>query len=74
MKTVLLALLIISSIAIIIAVLLQESKSDGVASISGETNIGGQGGKTTKNTYINRVVVVSGIVFFISALAIAAIY
>lgn len=73
METVLLALLSISSIAIIIAVLFQESKSDGVASLSGETNIGGQGGKTTKNTYINRIVVVAGIVFFITAIALAVI-
>ena len=73
MKTVLLALLAISSIAIIIAVLFQESKSDGVASLSGDTNIGGQAGKTTKNTYINRIVVVAGVIFFISAITLAAI-
>ena len=73
METVLLALLSISSIAIIIAVLFQESKSDGVASLSGDTNIGGQGGKTTKNTYINRIVVVAGVIFFISAITLAAI-
>ena len=34
-------ILFIASIVIIVAVLMQESKSDGVASLTGETNISG---------------------------------
>ena len=42
-------ILFIASIVIIVAVLMQESKSDGVASLTAETNISGKGGKKSKD-------------------------
>lgn len=73
MKYFMVVVLLIASIAIIISVLLQESKSEGVASLTGETNIAGKGGKKTRETYLSQITVVSSIVFFIAAITLAAI-
>ena len=66
-------ILFIASIVIIVAVLMQESKSDGVASLTGETNIWGNGGKKTKDAYLSQITIIASIVFFIVAIAMAAI-
>lgn len=66
-------ILVIASIVIIIAVMSQETKSEGMAALTGETNVGGHGGRLTKDNYINRVVIVSSVIFLVSALALAYI-
>lgn len=66
-------ILVIASIVIIFAVMSQETKSEGMAALTGETNVGGHGGRLTKDNYINRVVVVSSVIFLVSALALAYI-
>ena len=66
-------ILFIASIVIIVAVLMQESKSDGVASLTAETNISGKGGKKTKDAYLSQITIIASIVFFIVAIAMAAI-
>lgn len=71
MKTVLIALLAIASIVIIVSVLFQESKSDGLAALTESSNTGGYGRKTSKNYIIDRIVIISSIVFLISALLLA---
>ena len=70
MQTVLLALLIISSLIIILSVTLQEPKTSGMGTISGEdTNIFGIGSKgNDRETTLNRVIIISFIVFLLSAL------
>lgn len=67
-------ILVIASLAIIFAVMVQDSKSQGIASLTGETNLGGTGGKMTKDHYINRVVVVSAVVFIVAAIALAIVH
>ena len=49
------------------------SKSDGVASLTGETNIAGKGGKKTKDAYLSQITIIASVVFFIVAIAMAAI-
>lgn len=71
MKTFITILLMIASFAIIAAVLVQDSKSEGLAAISAETNIGASGNVSTKDEIINRVVVISGVVFMVSAIILA---
>lgn len=73
MKTFITIILFIASLAIIISVLLQESKSEGVASLSGETNMAGKGGKKSRDNYLSQITVISSIVFFITAIALAVI-
>lgn len=74
MKGIFTAILAIASIIVIITVLLQDSKSEGIASLSAEsTNVAGQGSHKSKETFLNKIVVGAGIVFMISALALAII-
>lgn len=74
MKGIFTIILAITSITVIIAVLLQDSKSEGIASLSAEsTNIAGQGSHNTKETFLNKIVVGAGIIFMVSALALAII-
>lgn len=73
MKTFIVITLLVASLAIIISVLLQESKSEGVASLTGETNIAGKGGKKTREAYLSQITIISSIVFFIAAITFAAI-
>lgn len=73
MTTVLTIILTIAGLAIIISVLLQESKSEGVASLTGETNMAGKGGKKSRDNYLSQITVVSAIVFFIAAILLAVI-
>lgn len=71
MKQVLEILLGIISIVIIVSVLFQDSKSDGLASLTESSNTGGYGRKTSKNYLIDRIVIVCSILFFVIALALA---
>lgn len=73
MQTLMEIVLFITSITIIISVLMQESKSDGVASLTFETNVAGKGGKKTKDAYLSRITIIASILFFIVAIAMAAI-
>lgn len=73
MKVVLEIVLLLASLSIIIAVLMQESKSEGIASLTGETNIAGKGGKKTREAYLSQITIISSIVFFITAIVLAVI-
>ena len=73
MNTFLQVLLGLASIVIIVAVLFQESKSDGLASLTENSNTARYGRKTSKNYYIDRIVIVASIVFLLSALILAMI-
>ena len=68
MRNVLTIILLISSLIIIVSVLMKESKSDGVAALSGKTNIGEKGKRKTKDSYLNYVIVASGVIFLVSAI------
>ncbi|MDO5754690.1 MAG: preprotein translocase subunit SecG [Tissierellia bacterium] len=73
MRTFFTIIMVISSLAIIISVLMQDAKTEGLAAISAETNLGGSGNTTTKDQLINRVVVVGAVLFMISAIGLAVI-
>ena len=66
-------ILFLASIVIIVAVLMQESKSDGVASLTAETNISGKGGKKSTDAILSQITIIASVVFFIVAIAMAAI-
>lgn len=68
------ALILISSITLIISVLLQESKSEGMGAITG--GAGGRFGRSkarTLESMLTKITTISAIIFMVSAVAIAAI-
>lgn len=66
---------LISSISLIVSVLLQESKSEGLGAIGGGggQNLFGKSRIRTFEAMLSRITTVSAIVFMISALVLAAI-
>jgi len=73
MQNVLSVIILLASIAIIAAVMLQEPKREGLgAAYGGSTNIFGQSG-SGKDALLNKVTIVAFIVFLVAAIAIAAI-
>lgn len=74
MKTVFLALLVISSLGIIISTLLMEPKAEGMGSLSGQdSNVFGAGATKTKEALLNKIVVVSGVLFLVSSIVLAVV-
>ena len=68
------ALILISGISIIVAVLFQESKSEGLGAVSGGAEkLWGRSGARTKEAMLSKITTISAIVFMISAIALAAI-
>ena len=68
------ALILISGISIIVAVLFQESKSEGLGAVSGGAEkLWGRSGARTKEAMLSKTTTVSAIVFMISAIVLAAI-
>lgn len=66
-------LMLISSLALILSILLQESKSEGIVAIGGGSD--GSFGKsigTSRQAMLRKVTIAAAIVFMISAIAIAA--
>lgn len=75
MTTLFTIIFLISSIALIISVLLQEDKSnDGLGALRGETdNFFGKTKSRSKEAILNKITTISGIGFMLSALALAAL-
>ena len=68
------ALILISGIALIVSVLFQESKSEGLGAISGGAEkLWGKTKARSMEAILRKVTTVSAIVFMVSALVIAAI-
>lgn len=68
------ALILISGISLIVSVLFQESKSEGLGAISGGSGkLLGKSGARTMGAMLSKITTISAIVFMISALVIAAI-
>ncbi len=67
-------LILLSSLALIISVLLQESKSEGLGAIGGgSTNsLWGKNRGTSYEDMLKRITTVSAVIFIISALVLAA--
>lgn len=72
MDTLFIVLMVISSIAIIVATLIMEPKTEGMGSISGaETNVFGKSASRGKEQILQRIMIVSAIVFLISAIVVS---
>lgn len=67
-------LILISSISLIISVLLQEGNEEGLGTIGGNApeSLWGKNRGTSREAMLQRVTIVSAIIFIISALALAA--
>lgn len=74
MKAFFTVLLVIVSLIIIGAVLLMEPKSQGLGSGFGsETNMFDMAGNNRRDALLNRVIVVSSIIFVVSAILVTAL-
>ncbi|MDY3007367.1 preprotein translocase subunit SecG [Anaerococcus sp. AGMB00486] len=74
MTTVLSILLMIASLVLVIAVTLQEPKTDGLGTLAGqETNVFGRSAHRSKNEMLDKVVIAAGIVLFVLSIVLLAI-
>lgn len=74
MTTVLSVLLMIASVILVIAVTLQEPKTDGLGSLAGqETNVFGRSAHKSKNEMLDKVVIFAGVVLFLLSTILLAI-
>lgn len=74
MDTFFVVLLSLASIAIIVATLMMEPKTQGMGTISGaETNIFGKSAHKTRDNMLSRITVISAVVFMVSAIVLAII-
>ena len=59
-------LLLIASLIVIVAVTMQEPKTDGLGALAGqETNVFGRSAHRTKNEMLDKVVIVGGVLLFL---------
>ncbi len=74
MTTLFSVLMLISSIILIMSILFQESKSEGLGAIGGGSSEGmfGKSIGTSKQAMLRKVTIAAAVVFMISAIAIAA--
>lgn len=74
MQTLFSALVLISSIAIIVSVVLQESDEGGLAALGGSAPkpLFGSNREMSKSATLQRITVVAGVVFMVSTLVLAA--
>ena len=74
MTTVLSVLLMIASVILVIAVTLQEPKTDGLGTLAGqETNVFGRSAHKSKNEMLDKVVIFAGVVLFLLSTIVLAI-
>ncbi len=74
MTTVLSVLLMIASVILVIAVTLQEPKTDGLGTLAGqETNVFGRSAHRSKNEMLDKVVIFAGVVLFLLSIILLAI-
>ena len=74
MTTVLSILLMIASVVLVIAVTLQEPKTDGLGTLAGqETNVFGRSAHRSKNEMLDKVVIFAGVVLFLLSTILLAI-
>ncbi len=74
MTTVLSVLLVIASVVLVIAVTLQEPKTDGLGTLAGqETNVFGRSAHRSKNEMLDKVVIFAGVVLFLLSTILLAI-
>lgn len=66
-------LMLVSSIVLIVSILMQESKQEGLGSIGGGAadSIFGKSIGTSKQAFLRKITIIASVVFMISALALA---
>lgn len=74
MKNFFAVVLLIASAGIIISVMLQSPKSEGMGNLAGgQSNVFGKSGFKTRDAMLSKVTLVSAVVFMISALLVTAL-
>lgn len=74
MTTVLSILLMLAALVLVIAVTLQEPKTDGIGTLAGqETNVFGRSAHKSKNELLDKVVIAAGVVLFLISIILLAI-
>lgn len=67
-------LLLIASLIVIVAVTMQEPKTDGLGALAGqETNVFGRSAHRTKNEMLDKVVVFGGVLLFLISIILLVI-
>ncbi len=73
MATFFAVLLMIASLIIIVAVTMQDPKTEGLGSLAGqETNVFGRSAHKTKNEMLDKVVIVGGVLLFVGSIIMLA--
>lgn len=63
-------LLMLASLVIIVAVTMQDPKTEGLGTLAGqETNVFGRSAHKTKNEMLDKVVIAGGLILFIVSIA-----
>ncbi|WP_099320516.1 preprotein translocase subunit SecG [Anaerococcus sp. Marseille-P3625] len=74
MENLLAVVLMLASLIIIIAVTLQDPKTDGLGTLAGqETNVFGRSAHKTKNEMLDKVVIVGGVLLFLTSIIFLAV-
>lgn len=74
MENFLAIVLMLASLIIIIAVTLQDPKTDGLGTLAGqETNVFGRSAHKTKNEMLDKVVIVGGVLLFLASIIFLAV-
>lgn len=74
MENILAVVLMLASLIIIIAVTLQDPKTDGLGTLAGqETNVFGRSAHKTKNEMLDKVVIVGGVLLFLTSIIFLAV-
>lgn len=69
MENFLAVVLMIASLVIIVAVTMQDPKTEGLGTLAGqETNVFGRSAHKTKNEMLDKVVIAGGVLLFISSI------
>lgn len=74
MENFLAVVLMLASLIIIVAVTLQDPKTDGLGTLAGqETNVFGRSAHKTKNEMLDKVVIVGGVLLFLASIIFLAV-
>ncbi|WP_044566061.1 MULTISPECIES: preprotein translocase subunit SecG [Anaerococcus] len=69
MENFLAVVLMIASLIVIVAVTMQDPKTDGLGTLAGqETNVFGRSAHKTKNEMLDKVVVAGGVLLFLASI------
>ena len=69
MENFLAVVLMIASLIVIVAVTMQDQKTDGLGTLAGhETNVFGRSAHKTKNEMLDKVVVAGGVLLFLASI------